>query len=90
MKPKRTYHVSRKFRREARRRIQETRPWEHSTGPRSEEGKRTTSGNALKLGDKHRVPEACPPELLSGLFARATFALHAAVWAHRESPTHGS
>ena len=30
--------------------IQQSRPWEYSTGPTSEEGKRVSSQNALKRG----------------------------------------
>jgi hypothetical protein len=48
--PKRPYHLTFRGRIALRKSIQTHRPWQHSTGPRTPEGKRITSQNNLKHG----------------------------------------
>ena len=45
-----SYPRSAEHRRQQSRRIHEWRPWEHSTGPRSRDGKARASRNAYKGG----------------------------------------
>jgi len=49
-KLKRSYRLSESGRARLRESVQKTRPWEKSTGPCTDEGKRIASRNALKHG----------------------------------------
>ena len=45
--------------------IQRWRPWEHATGPRTDEGKAKASGNALKHGGRSAVEIAARKHILA-------------------------
>ena len=49
-KPKRTYKLSPEGLANLRAAAHRNRPWEHSTGPRTVQGRRRSSQNALKYG----------------------------------------
>jgi len=58
--------------------IRRTKPWEHSTGPRTEAGKQTSSRNAVSMYVKRRRAV-----LAVGKNFRAMFALHGEILGSR-------
>jgi hypothetical protein len=49
-KPKRKYNLSKHGRESLQKAVRKTKPWKHTTGPRTREGKMIVSQNALKHG----------------------------------------
>ena len=52
-----SYHRTPEHRARQSAAIQQWRPWEHSTGPKSEEGKARVSRNAYKGGTRAKLRE---------------------------------